>query len=569
MKTIIALIRPQDTIIRKKMWYGLLFAILTALATIGLLGLSGWFITATGIAGLSIAATRVFDVFMPAAAIRFFALLRTGARYGERLVNHDATFMQSRGLRLKLFKTIARAKSLRCLAMRPARLLHRLTGDIDSYELIYLKLVVPLVVAIVAILTISLMFAFVHIAMGLVFGLVVFAIAVFFSTLIVKLASKRSAVIAIKRESLRTRIIALLSSQTDLVMNGCQKTFINHVIAAEDSLAKDDLALKRRQLMVETISSFIDKVVLVGLIGAALWLYKNAVLSLPLAVFSMLSALTLYNLLKPFYQGMGEIGRYMLALRRLSPFARPSMPAIKSKGENLPPCGYAAIANIKSARYDKALPAVLNDIHFTVKPNEKIAFVGPNGAGKSSLISLFMLKDLIVEGKIAAIKAALLEQNTYIFHDTLHENLKLANVTATDNEMAEAMERAGLGDYLEDLPDGLYSSIGENQTGLSTGQARRFALARLFLQNCDLWLLDEPTENIDGRSARDILVRMKQYGRDKSWLLVTHLRREASCCDRIITLDHTRITGDYERSSESYQRVLESLREDNYDKHTI
>lgn len=569
MKTIIALIRPQDTIIRKKMWYGLLFAILTALATIGLLGLSGWFITATGIAGLNIAATRVFDVFMPAAAIRFFALLRTGARYGERLVNHDATFMQSRGLRLKLFKTIARAKSLRCLAMRPARLLHRLTGDIDSYELIYLKLVVPLIVAIVAILTISLMFAFVHIAMGLVFGLVVFAIAVFFSTLMVKLASKRSAVIAIKRESLRTRIIALLSGQTDLVMNGCQKNFINHVIAAEDSLAKDDLALKRRQLMVETISSFIDKVVLVGLIGAALWLYKNAVLSLPLAVFSMLSALTLYNLLKPFYQGMGEIGRYMLALRRLSPFARPSMPAIKSKGENLPPCGYAAIANIKSARYDKALPAVLNDIHFTVKPNEKIAFVGPNGAGKSSLISLFMLKDLIVEGKIAAIKAALLEQNTYIFHDTLHENLKLANVTATDDEMAEAMERAGLGDYLEDLPNGLYSSIGENQTGLSTGQARRFALARLFLQNCDLWLLDEPTENIDGRSARDILVRMKQYGRDKSWLLVTHLRREASCCDRIITLDHTRITGDYERSSESYQRVLESLREDNYDKHTI
>lgn len=569
MKTLITLIRPQDTIIRKKMWYGLLFAIATALATIGLLGLSGWFITATGIAGLSIAAARVFDVFMPSAAIRFFALLRTGARYGERLVNHDATFMQSRGLRLKLFKTIAQANSLRCLAMRPARLLHRLTGDIDSYELIYLKLIVPLVVAFMAILTITLAFSFVHIVMGLIFGLIVLAIAAFFSALMVKLAAKRSAVIAIKRESLRARIITLLSGQTDLVMNGCQKAFINHVIAAEDSLAKDDLALKRRQLMVETISSFVDKLVLVGLIVAALWLYKNALLSLPLAVFAVLSALTLYDLLKPFYQGMGEAGRYMLALRRLSPFSEPSTPGIKSRSEELPPCGYAAIADIKTARYEKDLPAVLNDIHFTVKPNEKIAFVGPNGAGKSSLISLFMMKDLIVEGKIAAIKAALLEQNTYIFHDTLHENLKLANVTATDSEMVGAMERAGLGDYLEDLPDGLYSSIGENQTGLSTGQARRFALARLFLQNRDLWLLDEPTENIDGRSARDILVRMKQYGRDKCWLLVTHLKREASCCDRIITLDHTRITGDYERSSENYQRVLEGLREDNYDKHTM
>ena len=569
MKTILALIAPRDRIIRKKMLWGLVFAVLTALSTIGLLCLSGWFITATGIAGLTIAATRVFDVFMPSAAIRFFALLRTGARYAERLVNHDATFMQSRGLRLQLFKTIAQRKSLRDLAMRPARLLHRLTGDIDSYELIYLKLIVPSIVALIAILTIIAVLSSVHLGLGLGFGLIVFATVIVFSGLSIKLTEKRSASLAIRRESLRTRVIALLSGQTDLVMNGCQQAFTNHVMNTEDSLATSDVSLKRRQFAIEAVSGFVDKFIFVGLILTSVFLYRYGSISLPLAVLCVLAALTLYDLVKPLYQGCGEIGRYILALRRLSPFVESESKNSAKPREALPPCSYVAIADIKQASYEPQLPAVLNDIHFTVSSGEKIAFVGPNGAGKSSLISLFMTKDMIVEGKIAAIKAALLEQNTYIFHDTLHENLKLANVTASNDDMVEAMERAGLHDYLDNLKDGLYSSIGENQTGLSTGQARRFALARLFLQKRDLWLLDEPTENIDSGTARDILERMKHYGREKSWLLVTHLKREATCCDRIITLDHTRITGDYERSSENYQRVLESLREDNYDKHSM
>lgn len=569
MKKILALIAPRDRIIRKKMLWGLVFAILTALSTIGLLCLSGWFITATGIAGLTIAATRVFDVFMPSAAIRFFALLRTGARYAERLVNHDATFMQSSGLRLQLFKTIAQRKSLRDLAMRPARLLHRLTGDIDSYELIYLKLIVPSIVALVAILTIIAVLSSVHLGLGIGFGLIVFATVIVFSWLSIKLNEKRSASLAIRRESLRTRVIALLSSQTDLVMNGCQQAFTSHVMNTEDSLATSDVSLKKRQLAIEAISGFVDKLIFVGLILSTILLYQYGSISLPLAVLSILAALTLYDLVKPLYQGCGEIGRYILALRRLSPFAESENADLATPREELPPCSYVATADIKRASYEPQLPAVLNDIHFAVSSGEKIAFVGPNGAGKSSLISLFMTKDMIVEGKIAAIKAALLEQNTYIFHDTLHENLKLANVTASNDDMVEAMERAGLHDYLDNLKDGLYSSIGENQTGLSTGQARRFALARLFLQKRDLWLLDEPTENIDSGTARDILERMKHYGREKSWLLVTHLKREATCCDRIITLDHTRITGDYERSSENYQRVLESLREDNYDKHSM
>ena len=109
----------------------------------GLLGLSGWFITATALAGAQAATAIVFDVFMPSAGIRLLALGRTLSRYGERLVTHDATLEVLAGLRERLFRGWARPGAARALAMRPARLLFRLTSDIDALESLNLRLLVP------------------------------------------------------------------------------------------------------------------------------------------------------------------------------------------------------------------------------------------------------------------------------------------------------------------------------------------------------------------------------------------------------------------------------------------
>ncbi|MBN8893196.1 MAG: ABC transporter ATP-binding protein, partial [Rhodospirillales bacterium] len=115
----------------------------TVLAGVALLGLSGWFITATAIAGLSSAAALVFDVFQPSAGIRFLAILRTAARYGERLVTHDAALAVLAALRERLFRAYAAPNAARALLARPARLLFRLTADVDALDTLYLRLLVP------------------------------------------------------------------------------------------------------------------------------------------------------------------------------------------------------------------------------------------------------------------------------------------------------------------------------------------------------------------------------------------------------------------------------------------
>ena len=127
----------------RRMVLGAGLAALTVLAGMGLLGLSGWFIAATAIAGLQLASALAFDIFAPSAGIRLLAIARTASRYGERLVTHDATLATLAQLRERIFRSWARAGNIQDLLRRPARALFRLTGDLDALESFYLRLLVP------------------------------------------------------------------------------------------------------------------------------------------------------------------------------------------------------------------------------------------------------------------------------------------------------------------------------------------------------------------------------------------------------------------------------------------
>ncbi|MDO4592948.1 MAG: ABC transporter ATP-binding protein, partial [Comamonadaceae bacterium] len=132
----------------RRWWLGgVIMATLTVVMGMALLGLSGWFIAATAIAGLLPATALVFDVFMPSAGIRLLAMGRTASRYGERLVTHEATLAVLAALREKLFVGWAQPGAARQLQLRPVRLLQRLTADVDALDSLYLRLIVPVVAA--------------------------------------------------------------------------------------------------------------------------------------------------------------------------------------------------------------------------------------------------------------------------------------------------------------------------------------------------------------------------------------------------------------------------------------
>jgi ATP-binding cassette subfamily C protein CydC len=204
----------------------------------------------------------------------------------------------------------------------------------------------------------------------------------------------------------------------------------------------------------------------------------------------------------------------------------------------------------------------VEDQSLAVARGEHVALIGASGAGKSTILSLIAGELPPDAGTVRMLPAALLTQRTELFRDTLRGNLALARSNAGDGEMMQALHAAGLGGFVAGLPEGLDTMLGEGGAGLSAGQARRLALARLLLRDTPVWLLDEPTEGLDGPTARDVIERVGICADGRALVIVTHVRREAELADRILLIEHGRVQADCVRGSREYLRLLERLRPD-------
>lgn len=540
---------------------GALLALCTALAGIALLGLSGWFITATAIAGASVATALAFDVFAPAAGIRFLALARTFSRYGERLVTHDATLKVLARLRERVFRGFATDTQARSLAARPSRLLFRLTVDIDALDSLYLRVAVPLVAALGSALVTAAVLGVIAPVLGIGIGLLLFSSGLAIPAVAAARAQKPARRRAHALEVLRSRTIDLMRGQTDLVMTNrlvAQAAGVSH---ADARLAAADDALNR----IETNTGFAFAIAGAALLAitlvAAAMLAESGAIGAPVAALAVFVALACLEPFAGLRRGALELGRVLLSARRLGP----KLGAAADEGRGAArPANSANAVEIANATlsYRCGERPVLQGQSLSIVQGERVALIGTSGAGKSTMLSLIAGELIPQAGNVATLPATLLTQRTELFRDTLRGNLQLARADAGDGEMMQALHAAGLGTFVAELPEGLDTMLGEGGTGLSTGQARRLALARLLLRDTPVWLLDEPTEGVDGATARDVVDCIGTCAEGRTLVIVTHIRREAELADRIVVMEEGRVETDFTRGSEGYRRLLDRLRPD-------
>ncbi|KAB2670644.1 thiol reductant ABC exporter subunit CydC [Ochrobactrum sp. LMG 5442] len=536
---------------------GIATATVTVLAGIALLGLSGWFITATAIAGMSIATAVVFDVFAPAAGIRLLAILRTGSRYLERLVTHDATLAILAALREKLFRSWARPSAANMLLKRPARLLFRLTADIDALDSLYLRVVVPVGAALATALVAG-------IALGLmnpVFGLVV-AIVLLAAGLCIPLAAARRSEKSMRQrakgtEALRARTVDLVAGQTELLMAGRLADQKLALARADGYIAASDRRLNRIEIVTGAGFGIVHASLLAGGLVAVGLLMRSQTIGAPVAALGMLVILGAMEPFSALRRGAMELGRTVLAAKRVAPqLADEAEPATPQQPAN----GTAVQLTSVSVRHEGAERDALKNITLDIAAGERVAIVGTSGAGKSTLFSLLAGEIQATQGSVAVLPTRLLTQRTELFQDSLRDNLRLARADAGDHELMDALDAAGLGTFIRELPAGLDAILGEGGLGLSGGQARRLALARLFLTDAPLWLLDEPTEGLDSATAEDVLERLKARAGSRTLLIATHIRREARICERIIVLNQGALIESVGKETGRFDEILENMR---------
>ncbi len=512
----------------------IVLAILAALASVGLVAVSGWFLTATALAGLS-AAIRL-EVFLPAALIRAFAILRTVGRYLERLLTHELIFRGISRLRAGLFRSLSNRPLPELDALADERALTRLVADAERLEAHHATMRIPLLAALATSVALA---ATLALLLDPAAGLTVLAVALALAWLVV--GGSRRAGIARAADSLRrdrgARYLGgLLDAHRELHHLDPNRGLRDRILNAFERHGLRETGRAASAGRMEGLMA------LLVIVGVAVLLAQAATVppetretglaGAPRIALGVLALLALGAVWGGLHEAWQQRVVTALAARRLdrdlaaSPGPR-SVGTVGAAAKNTPPELRLEAIRVRRGLADQAL---LEDIHLELAPGAWLAISGRSGCGKSTLAELLTARLIPDSGRVlmdgrelselpeAVLfrRIGLLQQDNVLFADTLWRNLVVGAPDSEPDNVIRALEDLGL----EYLVPHLDTWIGSGGRQLSGGEARRICLLRTLLAGPELVILDEPLRGLDAVNRDRVLncLREQLDGRSLLWL---------------------------------------------------
>ncbi len=518
----------------------LLLGIVTAIATIGLLMLSGWFISAAALAGFAALGLHLFNYLMPSAMIRLFAIVRTAGRYGELIVSHQAIFKLLQSLRVRFFNQFARLLPRELPAdLRSAHTMHRLTHDIDVLDEYVLRVVSPWVQAIVVMLILAtLLWVWLPVAVNI--KVLLISLLLLTGLLIPLIASIYGIQRADEQHTLaeqrRVSLLEPMSALTHLLLWQRWDSEISKFL-------HQDQAYETTQHQTQKTRGWAMMLVQLGLaitlILMLFWISQTPKLDVPLTLAAVLGLLGVGEIVVPLASNYLAFGNSLAAKNRLNqllvaqsnPKNRVSIEAILAANQPL-----QLQATDLTAKMPKAVVG-FSHLTFTVNQGKPLLITGASGAGKSTLLQVLAGEILPQSGAISLNGKdwqiidwhthdknlfGYLGQQIDIFDQTLAQNLRLGKPTATEDELWQVLDDVGLKTWANSQPQGLHTPLGEYGMAVSGGQARRIALARLLLSPKKVLMLDEPFAGLDEVNRAHVWQRLCEYQKEGLLVVVTH-----------------------------------------------
>jgi len=520
--------RAQRPLLRR----AALYAALVAASSVVLLGLSGWFITAAAFAGAAgTLAAQAFNYMLPSAGIRLLAIVRTGARYGERLAAHEAAFGALARIRPALFRAITAAPVGKALALSTGEATARMIGDVDAIETRFVRLSAPWGVA--AALVSGLCLTVLGGALAALSTAACLAALLLTARVVSQQLEAPGRAVQIAAGVLREDFAQTIEAAPELRCFGLESWAADRIDTASRALA----AAQRAQA---NVAGWFE---LIQALSIALAASVAALLSAPAgaeitALAALAAAMTLDGA-APLLRGQIDRGRMREAAARLDTLFAPP-----------PPERATAIPS------DTPVLTFHRPASCRVAPGERLALTGPSGAGKTmiveTLIGLRRAKpgEITLDGiDLAAVPLPALRrcfawapQDAMLLSGTIRENLMLANPHADDATLWAALHDAVLEDRVRALDLGLDTWIGENGARLSGGERRRLALARAYCAPAPWLLLDEPSEGLDAATEAVLTDRLRcRLDRTgQGLILVTHRPTLKALCSRIVAVEPDR-----------------------------
>ncbi|MFZ0544205.1 MAG: thiol reductant ABC exporter subunit CydC [Candidatus Promineifilaceae bacterium] len=504
----------------------LLLSVLTIGSSIGLMMTSAWLISTAalqlGITSLGVAPT----------AVRFFGLSRAVFRYLERLVSHDVTFRLLARLRVWFYTRIEPLSLVQLQSFRSGDLMSRIVTDIETLQNLYLQIVNPPLVAALVIAGMGLGVSLIDVPAALVMVGFMLTSAVLLPAFTWWSGKQAGVRVVQSQTGLNTLMVDAIQGLADSIAFG----YAERLQTGLDSMNGRLSQWERRLGQLDGWQAGLSVLLVNGAAAAVLWVAIGRVEGVLLATLT-LGTIAAFEAVTPLAAAAQNLGQELAAAERIFEIMD-GTPAVPEPTHPQPAPATLPDLTISSLtfRYSPDERPIFSDFSLNVPYGQKVLITGESGAGKSTLINILLRFADYEAGQITVggvdLRAlahedvrrlmAVMTQRTHLFNTTIGENIRIGRKSATDDEIVAAAQAAQIHDFIQSLPNGYDTYVGEGGALLSGGERQRVALARMLLKDAPIWLLDEITANLDPITAVNVLESVLRTGKGRTILLITH-----------------------------------------------
>ena len=483
------------------------------------------------------------------------ALLRGPAHYGERILTHDQTFKTLSLIRSRVFSKLRTLTPAKLEARNSGDLISLLMSDVDLLEGFYSRTCAPAFSVVTFSLAVVVGLAFADGFLAGVAALVMVVVGAVLPIASSRLTRQRGAELRAYAVAMTTFLLDSLAGMADLLHLGRAQEYAQELAEHMDSLSGGEDGFGLRTAVLSALPQAFAFAGVFLFAGAAFSQVLSGHLSasaclVSLAAFaaSLDGVTSLAGLGFSLHQTLAAADRVLDTLEE-EPQVSDVLDGVDVEGfEGLGITGVAFAYEPEDAANGLY---VLKDIDFAVEPGTFVGISGESGVGKSTLLKLLMRFWDVNQGSVAVNGhdvrrintdslrrlQSYMTQDTYIFQGSLRRNLLVARPDASDDDLLCALQKASLGDFLASLPEGLDAPLGQAGHGLSDGERQRIGLARAFLSDAPLMLLDEPTSNLDALNEALVLRALCENSQGKTVLIVSHRKAVAAIVDKLLVVE--------------------------------